>query len=470
MDSPREEAGSFRDPGGFIFTASGRVFRAITRHSLEDWNVFSASPLFRELQHERLLIPTQPVAADAALRCEFSDTGTVVVEHERVPFVSYPYEWSFAMLKEAALLHLDLLERALPHDFILKDASPFNVQFLGSQPIFIDVLSFTRLQPGEPWAGYNQFCRLFLFPLMLQAYKEVPFQPWLRSDLEGLDPTLISRLMSARDLLRPGVLTHVTLHAWLQKRMEGERVSVRRRIHRAGLSKDALARNLRGLRRLLSRLEAKDDSSHWVDYSHTCGYEQAAREQKEAFVQQAAAARRRRLVWDLGSNTGQFSRIAAEHADYVVAMDADPATVDLLYRCLQEEGRQNILPLLMNLANLSPDQGWRGLERRSPLARGRPDLVLCLALLHHLVLQANIPLLAVLAWLGELGAALVIEFTSKEDPMARRLLLNKDDTYDDYQRPYFEDSLKKFFRIEQSRELPGGTRFLYYATPLAHAS
>jgi ribosomal protein L11 methylase PrmA len=388
-----------------------------------------------------------------------------VVEHQRVPFVSYAYEWSFEMLKDAALLHLELLERCLRHDLVLKDATPYNVQFIGRDPIFIDVLSISRLRPDEPWAGYNQFCKMFLYPLMLEAYKQVPFQPWLRSQLEGLDPIHFSRLLSARDQLRPGVFTHVTLHAWLQKRMAAARTSVRQRIKGAGLSKEVIARNAGGLRRLLRRLRRPGDKSVWADYTRTCSYSDAATAQKEEFVRRAAGRERRRLVWDLGCNVGRFSRRVAEHADTVVAMDADPVSIDLLYRSLKKEARRNILPLVMDLANPSPDQGWRGLERRSPLARGNPDLTLCLALVHHMAISANVPLASFLAWLGSLGTSLVIEFISKEDPMVQQLLLNKDDTYDDYNRPCFESCLKKFFRVENSLELPGGSRFLYYATP-----
>ena len=211
------EPSSFRDPGGAIFRKDGRVYRAIYHRSLKDWSDFSASPLFHQLQQERLLIPTHSVDMDSRFPPDITSAWAAIVEHERIPFVSYPYEWSFGMLRDAALLQLDILERCLSHDLILKDSSSFNVQFIGSDPTFIDVLSFSRLEPGEPWIGYNQFCKMFLFPLMLQSYKQIPFQSWLRSELEGLDALTFSRLMSVRDLVRRGVFTHVCLQAWLQK-------------------------------------------------------------------------------------------------------------------------------------------------------------------------------------------------------------------------------------------------------------
>jgi ribosomal protein L11 methylase PrmA len=462
----RAESGSYRDPGGFIFTLEERIFRAIHPRYREDWEAFSASPLFEELQRRGLLIPTRPAASEPRFPARVAEMGAIVVEHERVPFVSYPYEWSFEMLKDAALLHLDLIEQCLPHNFILKDASAFNVQFVGSRPVFIDVLSFARLQPGEPWAGYNQFCKMFLYPLMLAAYRNVPFQSWLRSELEGLDPILFARLLSARDLFRPGVFSHVWLHALLQRRMENSQTSVRRRIKSAGLSKEAIAANVRGLRRLLNRLKLPAAAgSTWADYASTHTYSDEAVRQKEDFVRRACTAERPHLVWDLGCNVGRFSRVAAEHADFVVALDADPVSIDRLYRLLKQEGRGNVLPLVMNLANLSPNQGWDGTERRSPLDRGTPDLTLCLALLHHMVISGNVPVEVFVGWLAGLGSALVIEFVSKEDPQTRRLLLNKDDTYDDYTRPGFESCLEKFFSVRDTLALPGGTRWLYSATP-----
>jgi hypothetical protein len=461
------EAGSFRDPGGAVFSLNGRIFRAIYPRSMKDWKEFSASPLFQELQGERLLVRTWPVEREVARPPAGVANGVVVIEHERIPFVSYPYEWCFGMLWDAALLHLDILEKGLSQDFILKDSSAFNVQFVGCRPIFIDALSFVRLAPGEPWVGYNQFCKMFLYPLMLQSFKGVPFQSWMRGELEGLDPVVFSRLFGVRDFLRPGVFAHVFLQAWMQKRLEPSQTNVRGKIKSAGLSKAAIAHNLAGLRRLLLRLRARDDDSPWVDYNRDHSYTPKAFRQKEEFVRRAVERQRPRLVWDLGSNTGHFSRIAGQQAAQVVAFDADAHSVNRFYVALKEERNENILPLVANLANLSPDQGWAGRERRCLLARGKPDLALCLALIHHLAISCNIPVESLVGWLAELGCSLVIEFVGKEDAMVQKLLLNKDDTYEDYHRPAFETILKKHFQVLDSLELDGESRVLYFATPVS---
>ncbi len=251
----------------------------------------------------------------------------------------------------------------------------------------------------------------------------------------------------------------------MQKRLAAARTSVRSKIKAAGLPKSLIVNNLRGLRRVIRKLKLKASDSTWADYTETHSYSDAGMQQKEDFVRQIVAGRKHRLVWDLGCNTGQFSRVAAEHADYVVAMDADHVTVEALYRNLRKEGCQNILPLVMGLANISPRQGWAGNERQSLPDRGKPDLALCLALIHHMVISANIPAESFLAWLAGLRTSLIIEFVDKDDPMVRQLLLNKDDTYDAYSRPSFESCLRQFFRLERSLALADGTRCLYYATP-----
>jgi ribosomal protein L11 methylase PrmA len=462
----RWDSGSFRDPAGQIFIFEGRILRAIRSTFAEAWSEFSSSAVFQELQQAGLMIRSAPPRDFRRLPPFIAEGSCAVIEHERIPFVSYPYEWSFGMLKDAALLHLDILEKTLKHDFILKDASAYNVQFRGSTPVFVDVLSFTRLAPGEPWLGYHQFCEMFLCPLMLQSYKQIPFQSWLRSELEGLDVVQFSRLLGVRDLLRPGVLTHIRLQAWMEERLASSRQSIRQKIKTTGFSKSAIANNLRGLRRLLHKLNPQGGSA-WTDYVQTRSYTDTAVKQKEEFVRQVLQGRRWRLVWDLGCNIGDFSRLASDHADYVVALDADHHCIERFYQSLRQKGQQNILPLVMNLANLSPDQGWGGRERQSLRARGKPELTLCLALVHHMAITCNVPIPAFLSWLAELGTSVIIEFIAKEDPMVQRLLLNKDDTYGDYNRAAFEQHLARLFRVEKSVALTGGTRFLYFAVPWA---
>ena len=459
----QRDRGSFRDPDGFIVRQGDRIFRIVLASAAERWRQFAASGLAAELQSAGLLVRTQEVAAEPLASELNLPDGAIVLAHERIPFISYPYEWTFDMLRDAALLHLEIVERSLQHGWILKDATAYNVQFDGVKPLFIDVLSFSPLPAGEPWAGYNQFCRMMLYPLLLEAYKQVPFQPWLRSELEGIDPVACSRMFRGLDRLRPGVLSHITAQAYLQSKYASANFSVRQQIKSAGMTREMIARNVQKLRKLLLGLCGPKKPTTWSGYSRD-HYASEALTAKESFVIESIGGRRFPMVWDLGCNDGHFSRHVAGSTQTVVAMDADPGSINHLYADLaKQEDCGNILPLLINLANPSPAQGWAGSERASLVERGKPDLALALALVHHIVISANVPLAALVEWLAGVTPELIVEFISKDDAMVQRLLLNKDDTYNDYSRASFEQYLQRWFQIRSRRELPGGTRTLYHA-------
>jgi len=453
------DAGSYRDRTSRVFRHDGAVFRALGAEALEAWEALSGSAFFRRSVAEGRVIRTERVAAPPGVAGV--DGWRAFLRHAVVPFVSYPYEWPFGMLKDAALLYLDLLLEGLDEELVLRDGSPFNVQWVGARPVFIDVPSFRRLRPGELWVGYRQFCEMFLYPLFLTAYRDVPFHPWLRGRLDGISAEECANLLSGLDRLRPAVLVHAYLHAKLQARFAG--TDVPRAPEAAGLTRQAVIANVRRLRRTVARLAWRRSRSAWSEYGTADGYDEADRDRKAAFVRGAVRARPRRLVWDLGCNTGLFARVAAEHADYVVAMDADHLAVERLYRALGVEGRRSILPLVVNLADASPGLGWRGRERRPLADRGAPDLTLCLALIHHLVIGAGLPLDELIAHLAGLGGDLVIEFVDRDDPMTLALLRRKDEPYADYRLDHFERCLSDAFRIEGRETLGRRTRVLYYA-------
>jgi hypothetical protein len=452
------ELGSFRDPDSRVFLDDDVVYRLLSPDGWQDWLALSATPLATDDR----LIPTEPVQLDD-LPDLTAGPAAGALRHEKVPFVSYPYEWPFSMLKDAALLQLSLGRSALEHDLTLKDASAYNVQFKGSKPVFVDIGSFERLNEGEPWAGYRQFCMLFLYPLMLQAYRGMPHHALLRGQLDGIRPAEARALLSAR---RRGVFTHVVLHARLEARYgdAGGR-EVKRDLKRAGFGKALLDANLRKLEKLVRRLEFKPGHTAWTEYGRTNTYSDEEAARKAEFVR-AAAERHKGLVWDLGCNDGTYSRVAAEHADTVVAVDADHATVDGLYRALKQEERTDILPLVMSLTDPSPDVGWRGLERARLERRGTPDLALALALVHHVVITGNVPVREFVAWLRSLDCALVIEFPDREDPMVQKLLSGKTEKANpDYERETFERALGERFEVERTERL--GSRTLYEARPRA---
>jgi SAM-dependent methyltransferase len=455
------EPGSFRDRDSRIFYDSGDVFRFLSPDGLQDWQALASSDLYARFSESGHLVPTELVRDELSTQ----NGWAAVLRHERVPFVSYPYEWTFSMLKDAALLELDLVLAGLQDGLILKDASPYNVQWQGAHPVFIDIGSFERLRPGEPWAGYRQFCMLYLYPLLLRAYRGVPFQGLLRGSLEGIEPAVARRFFSFRDLFRSGVISHVVLHKRLEQRHGQEAGQVRRELEAAGFGAELIKASVSRLRKLVARLEPEGAESTWSGYgsSNTYSDEEAAR--KAEVVRAVASELEPELVWDLGCNDGRYSRIAAEHSRYTLAVDADETTVERLYRELRSEDEGLILPLVMDVADPSPALGWRNLERKTLTERGTPDLTLCLALIHHLVVTRNIPLASFLEWLRGLDSTLVIEFPQEDDPMVRVLLeAKRPGTHDDYRRETFEQKLREVFSVESPTTL-SETRTLYRAHP-----
>lgn len=462
----RTEPASFRDPANRVFHVGDEVLRGLDTQAAEHWRALTASAFFPALVAAGKVCATEdapPALVPAGL------PWAAVLRHERIPFVSHPYEWSFAMLRDAALLHTEILGAALADGFTTKDGSAYNLQWHGVQPVFIDVGSFEPVRDGEPWAGYRQFCQTVLYPLLLTAHLGVDFQPWLRAQVDGIEAEQLRPLFGGTRRLRPGVLTHLHLHGAMQHRnAAASTTDVRAQLRGAGFSRELLLSTVRGIDKLLHRLDRRPTGSHWADYQRTCGYSAQDRTAKEQFVAAALTAGvRPRLVLDLGANDGRYSRLAAAYADYVVAVEQDPAVVDDLYRALRAEGQQRVLPLVLDLADPSPGGGWRGTERAGFAERADADAVLALAVVHHLAIGRNVPLPEIVDWLAGLtarGGAVVVEFVHPEDPMARRLLANKPEgLFPDYRRDAFEELLAARGRITERLELPSGTRTLYRA-------
>ncbi len=460
------EPGSFRDRTSRVFYRDGTVLRGLNAQAAQEWEVLTSKPFFRQFMAAGKLVQTGQVELPASPPFiqddSWDEQWSVVLNHQPIPVISYPYEWSFSMLQDAALLTLELQDAALHADMTLKDATPFNIQWSGSQPVFIDIPSFERLRLGEPWVGYRQFCQLFLYPLFLQAYKDVPFQPWLRGNLEGIEPAQCAQLMSFRDMFRPGVLSHVVLQAKAQSSYAQTERNLKHDLRQAGFHKALIQANVSRLQKQVAKLTWQQTRSTWSDYTEALPYTESEQHHKADFVRRITHSQPWKLVWDLGCNTGMFSRIAAENANYVLAMDIDALVIERFYCALKQEHSPNILPLISNVADPVPNLGWRGLERKALVERGKPDLTLCLALLHHVVISAHIPLGEFITWLASLNTALVIEFVTRDDPMVQALLRHKADHYADYDSQYFERCLADTFEIEQRETLQSGTRRLYY--------
>ena len=464
------EPGSFRDPDSAVFTAGGKVLRGLSGRAADDWDRLRGTAFFPRLTASGQIVRTGPHDGDAPPSPR-GQPWARVVEHERIPVVSYPYEWPFAMLREAAALHLEVLAAALDEDISLKDGTAYNVQFVGARPTFIDIGSF---EPSSgPWPGYRQFCQTMLFPLLVQAHVGVPYQPLLRGAVDGLSASDVAGMFSGLRRFRKGVLRNVTLHSLLERKVTTAAETVKSDLKSSGFSTDLAKATTRNLLKLVNGLEvakrgssSDDDHSVWSDYRDTCSYSGDDARAKQAFVRAALDDGASRVVLDLGANDGEYSLIAAEHADYVVAVDGDEKVIDLLYRRLRVAGRETILPLVMNLVDPSGGIGWRNRERAPFVDRVRPDTTLALALVHHLTIAANVPLPEVVSWLASFGGRVVVEFPHVDDVQVKRLLANKPaGLFDDYRRDAFETLLAEQFLVHRQETLPGGTRTIYLAEP-----
>lgn len=451
------DEGSFRDPDSQVVHVGGRVLRRLSETGRNDWQALTRATFFERAVTGGRLVDTVEVAVG---REGLGDGWAALVEHERIPFLTYPFEWTFGMLAAGAVLHLELLREALAEGMTTKDGNAYNVQWRGIEPVFIDISSFTPYH-GGPWAGYRQFCETFLNPLMLRSLVGVDFHPWLRGRLAGITVQQMRRLLSPRDLLRRGVLRHVVLHALLERKAQGSTSSTRSALAEAGFGRDTMIATVDKLLGMMRTMSWRPEASAWTSYATANTYTGDDRARKLRFVDRVASSTRPHLVWDLGCNDGTYARAAASHASQVVAMDADHATVELLYRSLRTARVDNVLPLVVDLADPSPSLGWRNRERPGLLERPRPDLVLSLALLHHLAIVANIPLPHVVKWLAGLAEVAVVEFVDRADPMVAQLLANKSVAHADYSLARFEYEVAEHFDVEAREELSSGTRTLY---------
>jgi SAM-dependent methyltransferase len=451
--------GSYRDPSGFVFTRDGILYRQINNSFRERFDAFLSSGLYDELVGEGLLVPHEQVGRDLAA----TDEAYTVIRPERVDFISYPYEWSFGQLRDAALLTLTLQDRALRRGFVLRDASAYNVQFRQGRPIFIDTLSFEPREEGAPWVAYRQFCEHFLVPLLLMSRRDVRCGQLLRSSLDGIPLALGSRMLPVSSWLRPATLLHVHAHAKAQTRYADTAVPAGNGRPRQ-LSREALLALGESLRRAIEKLDWTPAGTEWAEYANDNSYAADSAAAKRDLVRRLLAQHSGGIVWDLGANTGEYSRVASERADLVVSFDIDPAAVERNYRRVKSEHETAILPLLLDLANPSPAQGWAHTERLSLEQRGPADTVLALALVHHLAIGRNLPLESIASYLSRLGDRLVIEFVPKEDSQVQRLLRHRADVFPGYTVAGFEDAFRRHFRIDSVHPIAGTDRSVYLMT------
>jgi ribosomal protein L11 methylase PrmA len=387
----------------------------------------------------------------------------MVLRHERVPFISYPYEWSFPLLKAAALHHLDIQIAALKQGVSLSDASAYNIQFNGPKPVFIDLLSFKRYRDGEVWAGHRQFCEQFLNPLLLRALFGIPHNNWFRGSLEGIETDKLARMMPWWRNFSFNILTHVTMQARLQAsamRDNGKGVAKARSVK---LSKDGYLNMLRAMKRWIGTLKPRDTGATvWQHYAENTTYRSDEQQRKRQFVADFCHKTKPNSLWDVGCNTGEYSEVALESgADKVIGFDFDQGALERAYARATAKSL-DLLPLFQDGANPSPDQGWANGERKSVARRGGADAVMALAFEHHLAIGRNVPLPRVVEWLVAMAPKGIIEFVQKSDPTVQQLLALREDIFPDYTIEAFEAALGARASILRKERVSDAGRTLYW--------
>jgi len=454
---------SWRDPSGFIYRRDGVLLRQVQPVFLKDWAEFRDSALAKRLVAGGQLLPWQ----DAPLGDAFDDSAAAVIRPEVVPFISYPYEWTFGQLRDAALLTLDVQATALGMGWTLKDATAYNVQYRGVRPVLIDHLSFRRLLPDSPWVAYQQFCEHFLAPLALMSRRDIRMGRMLRDQLDGIPLDLAASLLPGRTKLRLGLGAHVHLHARSQRSHAGDA----RKPTQVKISLTRLTALVESLRGTVAGLKWEPSGTEWADYADKdhASYEGGSPDAKEAIVRDLLAAAgdgagldAGRMAWDLGANTGRFSRIAADLGYRVLSFDIDPAAAERHYRALRTADRTDTTPLVMDLADPSPGLGWAGAERSSFVERANADVILALALVHHLAIGRNVPLPMVMDLFADLAPQVIVEWVPRGDPMVDILLASREDVFTDYTTEGFEAAAGLRFEVRSRTPIEGSPRVLYH--------
>jgi hypothetical protein len=447
---------SFRDPAGFVFRRDGILYRQIQPPAADDWAAFLSSGLHGRLVADRLLVEH----ADASPGLAAVPGAVAVIQPRVVELISYPYEWCFSQLQEAALLTLDLQSRALDAGMRLRDASAYNVQFDDGRPIFIDSLSFEKASDTEPWPAYRQFCEHFLAPLALMAHRDPRCGLMLRDFIDGIPLDLAAGLLPWRTRLNLGLSAHVHLHARAQRRAGGAPAASGTAARARRISPTGQRALLDSLRRTVAGLRI-EPGGPWADYAGSTSYSEAATASKGELVRAMLVLARGRTVWDLGANTGVYSALATQAGYRVVAFDQDAGSVEAHWRHVRGVRNPAILPLVLNLTNPSPALGWGLRERRSFFDRGEPDVLMALALVHHLAIGNNVSLEGIAELFARIAPRAIVEFVPKEDPMTQRLLAARPDIFDRYTIDGFRDAFGGQFRITRESPIADSPRTLF---------
>jgi ribosomal protein L11 methylase PrmA len=430
---------------------NGLILRQINPVYKDNYELFMSSGLYDELSAEGAVIThleVQPGPGAYRTICP-----------NRVPFISYPYEWSFLQLKDAALLTLYIQKKALEKGMCLKDASAYNIQFIGSHAVHIDTLSFEKYEEGRPWIAYGQFCRHFLAPMAMMALRDAGTGRMQAGYIDGIPLELASHLLPLYSWLNPGLLGHIHLHA---KSQAGFGSSAMPKDKNFRMGKFSLRALIDSLESAVTSLKMGRAATVWGDYYGGTNYSAASFEDKKNIISGfLEGILHNGTIWDMGANTGVFSRLASAAGAYTVAFDSDHSAVAGNYKQALAEKDGLIQPVLVDLNNPSPSLGWANRERKSLLERGPAGSVMALALVHHLAIGNNVPLWAISDFFSGISPNLIIEFVPKEDSQVQKMLYTRGDIFTEYNEDNFEKSFERNFHIDGKKKIKGSTRTVY---------
>ena len=466
----QRDSGSFRDPSGYVFSDGQRILRSVSPRAAEQFRATRSSGLIDEAVSRGLLIATHEVddpSGLAGLTGARGEHPSLVLEHPRIPVISYPYEWTFSQLKDAALRHLDLQTLALSRGFELSDATAYNMQFDLGLPTHIDVLSLREYREGRPWEGYNQFCRQFLFPLLVESVMGMPFQRAYRGSMTGLDVLDMAKMLSPwKKFTSLNLLLHVHLQASAVKGASSSNLGAEP-IRIPQISKTKYLAMADGLRDWIAGLESgRHKKTFWAEYAAINSYSDQEKLDKQAFVRRTVEDWGCETVADVGGNSGDYTEAAMSggaRRGYV--LDADIDALELAYG-KRKKGNEGLLPLVVDWSDPPPGQGWGGVERKPLRDRLQVDCMMALAVIHHIVISGNVPLRSFLEQIFAHGKRAIIEFVPKSDPMVVGLLRAREDIFDEYTEEHFVALLGQFASVESVHRFREGGRAIFACTRL----
>ena len=453
MKISKIENSSFRDRSGFLFYYENEIYRIINFSYKKQYEKLMNSELYQKLEEKNLII-THSEIENLDIDCDYYK----IIKPEKIPFISYPYEWSFSQLKDAALLTLRIQKAAMKYGMTLKDASAYNIQFFNGKPIFIDTLSFEIYEDGQIWKPYKQFCQHFLAPLALISKKDIRLNLLSKIFIDGIPLDLTAKLLPKTTFGNFGLMAHIHAHAKSQKHYEDKEDTT---IKEQTISKRSFEGLIENLESSIKKMTWKEDKTEWGDYYSDTNYSEKSFEEKKEIISSAIKTTNPQIVWDLGANTGIFSRLASNQGINTISFDIDPLAVEKNYLESVNNDERNILPLILDLTNPSSNIGWNNDERHSFLERGPADLVFALALVHHLAISNNVPLSKIAEFFSTISKSLVIEFIPKSDSQVKRLLSTREDIFENYDEENFEKEFLNFFKITNSKKLTDSQRTVY---------